>query len=242
MTPTERDSLLLLLTDQASTIRCPCMPWATHCLLAHIVIPLFNMESAQGTPPAYTESTSSYDPAEDRLPAYDESHLLPPRPGEPGYATESILTRGLEVPSRSRSFSSGFAYPPFLANYYVSEQQWSQFTQEIVTEAKLSPRRWSIAVGKGLGMLAIGSLMIGFFSTVPAYLVARKTYRDLEHRNLVYATSQLSRKIGKWNEDIFRPRGLLIRVDLPADAVADIRTAKEKEYLKGRVVIILLHG
>lgn len=176
--------------------------------------------SPNDPPPAYSPKCTFN---QSKLPAYEPSDLLPPsQSGEPGYAVESVLTRGLQVPSKSEYFTSGFAYPPLLANYNITRQDWTRFTQEITSEAKLSPRQWSTAIGKGLGVLAIGGLMIGVFSTVPAYLTARRVRRNHEHRNLVYKSSQLSRKIERWNETFFAPRGILIRVDLPAEAVEDI--------------------
>ena len=174
-------------------------------------------------------------------PFYDETDfLLPSSPGEAAYATESVLARGLQVRSRTRRFTSGFAYTSELAQYNVSEAEWNMFTQEVVAHAKLSPRQWSTTVGRGLGVLAVGSLAIGVFSTVPAFLLGRKIRLDTEHRNLTGNMAELSWTINEWNETFFRPRGVLVRVDLPCEMVDPVITAKEKESVKGLVVVIPL--
>ncbi|RJE24826.1 hypothetical protein PHISCL_02846 [Aspergillus sclerotialis] len=158
----------------------------------------------------------------------DSDLFLPPiQPDAPGFTVESVLNRGLQIPSKSEYVTSGFAYPPVLGQCGVSKRHWSQFTQEIIQAAKLSHRQWTTAVAKGLGVLAIGGVMVGFLSAIPALIVARKARRNREEQNLVAATSSigtsdLSRKIQLWNETFFQPRGILIRVDLPSDGLADL--------------------
>lgn len=68
--------------------------------------------------------------------------------------------------------------------------------------------------------------MFGFLGTIPAVLVARKARRNREEENFITATcsagSDLSCKIKMWNETFCRPRGILIPVDLPSEALADL--------------------
>lgn len=164
----------------------------------------------------YKEGTSS-------LP--DTNVSLPPlQPGNPGFAIESILNGGLQVPSKCEYVTSGFAYPSILANCGVSKNQWNQFTQEVMQEAKLSYRQWTTIIGKGLGVLAIGGVMVGFLSAFPAIIVIRKARRNREEQNLITAagTSELSRTVDFWNATFFQQRGILIRVDLPSDVLADL--------------------
>jgi hypothetical protein len=167
------------------------------------------------------------------------------------------------VPSRTAATSSGFAYPAELLQYGISQDHWQQFTQVIVDEAKLSRQQWSTVIGKGLGTLAIGGLMIGVLSAVPAIFVARNARKRQEQRNLIAAMAgvqgeRLSRHISHWNETFFRPRGVVIRVDLPDEYIGDMtgmdlhRTdrkwarseeeAREKAAMKARIVIIPLDG
>lgn len=174
-----------------------------------------------------TESIPDYSSLSEHQP-----FLLPPATGRsaqpgPGFAAESLLTRGLQVPSRSSRITSGFEYPSILARYSVSESDWTRFTREITSEAALSGRQWTTAIGMGLGTLAIGGMIFGFLGTIPAVLVARKARQHREQRNLAAAVapgsaSALARRIETWNECFFRPRGIMIRVDLPYEAVEDM--------------------
>ena len=144
-----------------------------------------------------------------------------------GYASDSVLTRGLQVPSRSEYVTSGFVYPPILAQCGVSKRHWNQFTHEIMDEARMSRRQWTSTLGKGLGTLAVGGMILGVLSAVPAVVVARKARRHREEQNLIAAAaglgdSELSRKIQLWNDTFFQPRGIVIRVDLPREESSDM--------------------
>ncbi|KAJ5701078.1 hypothetical protein N7488_008626 [Penicillium malachiteum] len=215
-------------------------------------------ESQTEFPPAY-EHSEEY---EYLLDAKSKDLLLPSESIDYGFAASSTLTRGLQVPSRSGTCSSGFDYPEELMQHNITKEQWSQFTQVIQDEAKLSRAQWSTVVGKGLGTLAIGGLMIGFLGAIPAVLVARHIRRRKEQKNLRDAMTgeqgqHLAHHISHWNETFFRPRGLLIRVDLPKELVRDMKNmdihleasgsqpeseARDKAALKARVVIIPLEG
>ncbi|KKK23503.1 hypothetical protein P175DRAFT_0502531 [Aspergillus ochraceoroseus IBT 24754] len=157
------------------------------------------------------------------------STSVPPQPGKAGFAPENTLRRGLQVPSRSDLITSGFVYPDILANYNVSKDLWQQFASDITEEARLSNRQWTTAVGRGLGVLAVGGLMVGVLGAVPAIWVARRTRRNREEQNMIMAAnkgedqeSRLSRKIDAWNASYFKPRGVLIRVDLPWEELEDM--------------------
>ncbi|KAJ6111336.1 hypothetical protein N7523_007397 [Penicillium sp. IBT 18751x] len=190
----------------------------------------------------------------------DADFVLPRESDEPGFAVSSTLSRGLQVPSRTSVTSSGFDYPEELTRYGVSSEHWCQFTQAIQDEAKLSRQQWTTVIGRGLGTLAVGGLMIGFLSAFPALLVARKSQQNQERRNLIASMAgargqHLTRHVSHWNETFFRPRGVLIRVDLPNEYLDDMTSmdlhtnkkkprsdqeAREKAALKARIVIIPL--
>jgi hypothetical protein len=192
----------------------------------------------------------------------DTEIVLPRQPDEPGFAVSSTLSKGLQVPSRTSASSSGFDYPDEVVRYGITPEHWRQFTQAIQDEAKLSRKQWTTVIGKGLGTLAIGGLMIGFLGAFPAVLVARTAQKRQERRNLNASMAgvrgeRLSRHISHWNETFFRPRGVLIRVDLPDEYLDDMRDmdlhkkessslsderAREKAALKARIVIIPLEG
>ncbi|OQD75764.1 hypothetical protein PENDEC_c006G01299 [Penicillium decumbens] len=189
----------------------------------------------------------------------DTDFVLPPYPNECGFATSST-SKGLQVPSRTSACSSGFDYPNELTRYGISQEHWSQFTRAIQDKAKLSRRQWTIVIGKGLGALAIGGFMIGFLGAFPALLVTRRARERQEKRNLIAAMAGVRREhlscyIEHWNKAFFRPRGVLIRVDLPDGYLDDIRDmdihrsassllsderAREKAALKARIVVIPL--
>lgn len=212
----------------------------------------------------YSEAPPPYDSAIE-YPVDEKSDaelVLPRESDEPGFAVSSILARGLQVPSRTSACSSGFDFPEELARHGISQEHWRQFTQAIQDEAKLSPQQWTTVIGRGIGTLAIGGLMIGFFSAFPALLVARTSQKNQERRNLIASMAgargeHLTRHISHWNETFFRPRGILIRVDLPNEYLDDMTSmdlhknkkkprsdqeAREKAALKARIVIITLEG
>ncbi|OKL62351.1 hypothetical protein UA08_02225 [Talaromyces atroroseus] len=168
-------------------------------------------------------------------PSEDGSH--------PGFAPEQTLSRGLQVPSKTYRLTSGFEYPTVLSKYNVSQEDWTQFTREITESAKMSSQQWRTVIGLGIGTMAIGGIMVGFFGAIPAMMVAKRKRANNESRNLAAAMgvspslsssakgteerdgedereSSLAFQINQWNETFFKPRGLLIRIDMPYDDAA----------------------
>ncbi|KGO74108.1 hypothetical protein PITC_097940 [Penicillium italicum] len=210
-------------------------------------------------PPMYSPSWEFNSYADEKA---ENSMILLPEQNEPGFAVASALSRGLQVPSRSGACTSGFEYPDELSHYGISENHWAQFTKAVCDEAKLSRQQWTTVVGKGLGTMAVGGLMVGILGAIPAIFVARLTRKRQEQRNLISSMAgvrgqHLARHISHWNETVFRPRGVLIRVDLPDEYLNDMedmdihtsggsaRSAKksrDKAALKARIVIIPLDG
>ncbi|GAQ10084.1 hypothetical protein ALT_7405 [Aspergillus lentulus] len=202
-------------------------------------------------------------------PEPDTKQPLPPSsPPSQHPSSSSTLSpnRGIQIPSKHDYFTSGFAYPPFLAQYDISPHHWTQFTQDLNEEVKLSPRQWATTVAKGVGVLALGGVMAGVLGAIPAVLVARKARRNREEMNLIIAASErpadidadsgsrLSRKVERWNKTLFRPRGIVVRVDLPWEeldemqemevlpagryAKRDEQALREDASRKARIVII----
>lgn len=75
--------------------------------------------------------------------------------------------------------------------------------------------------------------MVGFFGAIPAVIVAKRKRAAQESKNLVRAMENqqqdeeeegdentLSFKINEWNETFFKPRGIMIRIDMPYDMSA----------------------
>ena len=116
------------------------------------------MRSEGALPDSSTENLPLYEPMEDL----------------PGYARESILLRGLQVPSKSSYLSSGFKYPKILSRAGVSEDSWMEFTNEIRQYAKMDANQWLTTIGGALGTWAVGSMIVGFLTFVPAAVVGHK--------------------------------------------------------------------
>ncbi|KAE8383821.1 hypothetical protein BDV26DRAFT_287237 [Aspergillus bertholletiae] len=211
------------------------------------------MNSATTTaplPPPYTPSDTTSDTS--------VSTMTPQN-----LAPETLLTRGLQIPSKSAYPTSGFVFPPLLAQYDITPADWERFTSEIMTTARLSGKQWTTAVGKGLGVMVIGGLMVGFLGAIPAYYVARRAQRNREEMNMIIGSKELRAVIDRWNGELFEPRGVLIRVDLPFEEVEQmemmdvldkrrgvfgLRREESRERMKrdavrkARIVIIPLPG
>ncbi|KAE8344820.1 hypothetical protein BDV24DRAFT_160123 [Aspergillus arachidicola] len=172
-------------------------------------------------PPPYTPTSPS--PSTSTSPTITPQNLAP----------ETLLTRGLQIPSKSAYPTSGFTYPPLLTQYNITPTDWENFTSEVTTTAKLSRKQWTTAIGKGLGVMAIGGLMVGFLGAIPAYYVARRAQRSREERNMILGSGELRDVIERWNGGFFEPRGVLIRVDLPFEEVEEMEMMDVLERKRG---------
>lgn len=145
---------------------------------------------------------------------------VPPQPGQGlGHASEALLSRGLQVPTSSRMLSSGFPYPEVLEKYGVSTVQWDSFTAEITGAAKMTPSDWMVAMGGSAGTFLAAGLFIGWWAIIPAVVVGRSIQhkRETENAGKARDMGELEAKLLQWNQDVFAPRGLLIRLDLPGE-------------------------
>lgn len=188
-------------------------------------------------PPPYSPSSSPSLPLDEKISFYPE-HLL---------------QRGLQIPSRDDRPTSGFPYPTLLTTYDVTPHHWEQFTGEITDAARMTRRQWKTVIGRGLGVLAVGGLMVGGLGAIPAWWVTRRAQRSREEQNLIRATTEsplspttsekentrvdrevvaLADKIQQWNDTFFEPRGIVVRVDLPWEALEDLD--KMDVSLKGK--------
>ncbi|KAI9886840.1 MAG: hypothetical protein M1823_001339 [Watsoniomyces obsoletus] len=160
----------------------------------------------------------------------------PTEPGKTGHASESVLSRGLQVPTSSRFVSSGFPYPELLSNYRVTPADWAEFTSQITQAAAMGAGDWTVAIGGAAGTFIVSGLFIGCWGVIPAYFVGRSLHRKRETENLVKArnTGELEAKLLKWNQDFFAPRGVLIRLDFPGESYdmgqMDVHRAPAKRW------------
>lgn len=172
-------------------------------------------------------------------PFYKSDSVIPPT-ATSGYACESVLLKGLQVPTRFSYVSSGFKYPQVLEHASVTKEQWSVFTQEVKQHARMSASQWMTTVGAGLGTFVIGELVIGFFGLIPAVIVGHKMRKHKEEQNFKMASrnGELAQCVSTWNENYFKARKLVIRVDIPGDvsdmASMDVSTTKafDKRFTK----------
>lgn len=167
------------------------------------------------------------------LEAYTESEsIILPTATSPGFGSEAILVRGLQVPTKSKRVSSGFKYPDVLETAGVSKESWAAFTTEIKQHAKMDSSQWLTVLGKSALTLGVGNLMIGFFGIIPAVIVGHKLRKKHEKKNFQAAgqSGVLADCVKRWNETYFLPRKLVVRVDIPGDAsdmaAMDISTSK----------------
>ena len=211
----------------------------------HQELPAYSRHPSQGgTGLAEAEYQRATNPALEKDPAIREEirevSPIVPHNNEPGHATESILTRGLQVPSKFQTVTSGFKYPQLLASCNVSKEQWSVFTSEVKSLAKLDGSQWLTTIGAGAGTWLVGGLLIGWLALIPAAVVGQKMRKNREHDNLLAAAEGglLATCVRRWNTTYFNSRGLTIRIDLPGQtsdmAEMDISTSKKfKRQLNG---------
>lgn len=168
-------------------------------------------------------STHNIEPETEKIPNPEDRAASPILPTEhsAGFAPEALLRRGLQVPTRSKLITSGFSYPDVLSSYSVTEDAWNIFTSQITAKAQMTASQWHTTIGKGLGTLAVGGLILGWFGAVPAFIILRKAKQNREEENLrksMVEEGELASVIAYWNQHFFTQRGLLIRVDLPNEA------------------------
>ncbi|KAI9739355.1 MAG: hypothetical protein M1834_007568 [Cirrosporium novae-zelandiae] len=175
----------------------------------------------------------------DTLQALESDAQSPPPSYQPSAFQEcpsSPLQRGLQIPTRSSHLTSGFQYPDLLQAYSITSKDWSSFTSELITLAHLSSHQWSTIVLKGAGATAVGSLLVGGFGLVPGYITGKKSRQHAEERNILAAeeSGQLQATVTRWNEEFFRPRGILVRIDLPGrgEDMGAMDVASTRSYRK----------
>ena len=166
-----------------------------------------------------------------------DSNLLEPTETLPGYASESVLLRGLQIPTRTKSLTSGFDYPTVLERAGVTKEAWKDFTAEIVKHSSLNASQWTETIGTSAGAAFVGGLMVGFLGIIPAVIVGAKLRHKREKQNFTAASDcgALADCVGRWNGGYFAQRGLLIRIDIPGEAsdMASMDVATAQSY-KGR--------
>lgn len=113
----------------------------------------------------------------------------------PSSATKPYQT-GIQVPSQIR-IADGFPYPPGLAAYDILEEDWNKFTTHLIT--LISPHsKW--------------------VKNIPIRLVPPFGVRD-EKLDFQKSLSKVFEYVRASQNKLFRPKGLLMRVDIPGEGV-----------------------
>jgi hypothetical protein len=74
-------------------------------------------------------------------------------------------------------------------------------------------------IGHDSDTLAMGGVIVGIFSAVPAFFVPRTARLKQQRRNMLAGLADslgetLARHLSHWNNSFFRPKGIVIRLDL----------------------------
>lgn len=170
------------------------------------------------------------------LPPYEKPDTKPASGQRDNYSRRAVPVRGLQVPSRFGHITSGFRYPIPLMMAGITQAEWSLFTSEIKQHARLSKSQWAITIGGGFCTLFVGGIFITWFALIPAAFVGHHMRKDREHLNMrmAFEYGALNRFLDRWNESLFNPKGLLVRIHIPGTSdgfmAMDISSSKLLSY------------
>ncbi|OBT83670.1 hypothetical protein VE02_07648 [Pseudogymnoascus sp. 03VT05] len=135
------------------------------------------------------------------LPITEDIHTRITRPSAiiPLSATKPYQT-GIQVPSQSR-ITDGFPYPPGLAAYEILEEDWNKFTAHLAS--LISPQRKKKK------------------KKTPIRLVLPFSGRSGKSEKLDFqkSLSKVFEYVRASQNNLFRPKGLLMRVDIPEEGL-----------------------
>lgn len=153
-------------------------------------------------PPYHADNRSIFPTAET---------LINPVPARP------VLTRGLQVPTRRPSLTSGYSFPKILGQAGVTRAAWSAFTRDVRKHASLSTSQWAGTIAQSSGIAIGSSFLLGGMALIPATLHGHKKRMDGQGENFLLAVSNgaLAQSLARWNHFYFRAKGLGVRVDIP---------------------------
>lgn len=133
--------------------------------------------------------------------------------------SQTVLVRGLQIPTRISYITSGFRLPRALCDAGVDRARWAIFTREVTAYGSLSKSQWATLLGCGC---AVGLLIdcflppCGLLVFVPIF--AHKKRRDKERENFGTAlvSGGLQLVTEKWNRILFEPLGLQVLIEPPS--------------------------
>ena len=153
------------------------------------------------------------------------------------WSTNSVIDRGLQIPSRFQTIALGFRFPPILNDAGISKNEFRTFTKELKGLVALSKTQWlhcaCCTYCVGVWCLPF-AMLLGPVGLAPASAFGYKMAQRKRRRNLAAAqdSGQVEQVVIRWNKTFFKKRGLVCRVDLPsqADDMVDMDIAGSRLY------------
>ncbi|KAH8650817.1 hypothetical protein BGZ60DRAFT_420927 [Tricladium varicosporioides] len=163
-------------------------------------LPPPNQRQAPTTPSATTPATEHAPSLREPSPAPSSRRISFAEPDRP-----SVASRRLWIPTRKDSLASGFAFDPRLQKYGVPDNEWSDFSNEIVEAAEIPGHQ----------------LMWPFRKKE----VIKKIRKELQYEG------GLKKRLRKWNR-LFKRQGFQTELALPGELLEDnLRVADDGEPL-----------
>ncbi|MCJ1429880.1 hypothetical protein MMC29_007795 [Sticta canariensis] len=130
---------------------------------------------------------------------------------------KSVLTRGLQIPTRHNRLTSSYPFPEVLQQAGVTRDEWRAFTREVRKYASLSKSQWAGTLAGTFSITLLGFIFVGGFAIIPATIYGFRMCSKKEHLNFVFAdhSGALAQCVSRWNQSYFRAKSLAVRVDIP---------------------------
>ncbi|KAF4621896.1 hypothetical protein G7Y89_g14447 [Cudoniella acicularis] len=167
-------------------------------------LPPPNKRQTPATPTATTPRTEYATSLREPSPAPSSRRISFAEPDRP-----SVASRRLWIPTRKNNLASGFAFDPRLQKYGVPENEWTDFSNEIVQAAEIPghPLMWPFRKKE----------------------VIKKIKKELQY------DGGLKKKIRVWNR-LFKSQGFQTEMALPGEMLEEnIRVVEDGEPLSANV-------
>ena len=141
-----------------------------------------------------------------------ETKSFRPRP------TETVLERGVQIPTRISYITSGFRLPRVLCDAGVDRAQWAAFTREVTAYGRMSKSQWATVIGCSCAFgLLVDCVLPLSGQLVIAPILGHKNRSNKERENfcLALASGGLQLVTEKWNRVLFEPLGLQVLIEPP---------------------------
>jgi len=156
-------------------------------------------------------------PDELELPEYSMSQSLYPTLGE----YRSLHFRAFSIATDTSSLSSGFPYSQRLVELGISPDQWLQFSNQVVSAAKLTRTEdmaaWTTGVATGTGAFALLFILgpvIGYYTgkSIHKKTVVTKVKEKLAEEGSLRSVFR------QWNDGVFGERGVQAMLCPPTES------------------------